>query len=48
MAPQMPCPPALAEAVPDICTDPAGFDRGAFHKDFDSQVLAFFRKTLSE
>ncbi len=44
----MPCPPALAEAVPDICTDPAGFDRGAFHKDFDSQVLAFFRKTLSE
>ena len=42
----MPCPPALAKAVPDICTDPAGFDRDSFHKDFDAQVLAFFRKTL--
>lgn len=42
----MPCPPALAKAVPDICTDPPGFDREAFHKAFDAEVLAFFRKTL--
>jgi predicted dienelactone hydrolase len=34
--------------VPDICTDPPGFDRAAFHKDFDARVLAFFRKTLGE
>ncbi len=44
----MPCPPALAKAVPDICTDPAGFDREAFHKDFNAQVLAFLRKALAE
>lgn len=43
-----PCPPALAKALPDICTDPPGFDREAFHKDFDAQVLSFFRKTLAD
>jgi predicted dienelactone hydrolase len=31
-----------------ICTDAPGFDRVAFHKDFHSDILAFFRKTLSE
>jgi predicted dienelactone hydrolase len=38
-----PCPPAWAKAQPEICADPAGFDRAAFHRDFDAQILAFFR-----
>lgn len=29
-----------------ICTDAPDFDRVAFHKDFHSDVLAFFRKNL--
>lgn len=43
-----PCTAAIAKAVPEVCTDPPGFDREAFHKDFDAQVLAFFRKTLAD
>lgn len=43
-----PCTAALAKAAPEVCTDPPGFDREAFHKDFDAQVLAFFRKTLAD
>jgi predicted dienelactone hydrolase len=43
-----PCPPALAEARPELCTDAQGFDRVAFHKEFDTKVLAFLRKGLVE
>src|SRR6516162_832114 len=38
-----PCPPPLATARPEICTDAPGFDRGAFHQQLDVDVLAFFR-----
>jgi predicted dienelactone hydrolase len=42
-----PCSPQLAMAVPRICTDePAGFDRAAFHRDFNASVVRFFRKHL--
>jgi predicted dienelactone hydrolase len=41
-----PCPEALATAAPDICTDAPGFDRAAFHRTFDAELLAFFRKHL--
>jgi predicted dienelactone hydrolase len=41
-----PCEPALAARLPEICTDAAGFDRIAFHKKFDANVLAFFRAYL--
>ena len=42
-----PCSPQLAAAVPRICTDnPAGFDRAAFHRDFNADVIAFFRAHL--
>lgn len=41
-----PCMPAVAKVAVEFCTDPQGFDREAFHKDFNIQVLAFFRKTL--
>jgi len=41
-----PCLPALARELPEICTDRPGFDRVAFHRQFDVEVLAFFRKRL--
>ena len=41
-----PCSPAMAHALPEICRDPAGFDRVAFHRDFNARVVAFFRRHL--
>jgi predicted dienelactone hydrolase len=42
----IPCTPALAKAVPEICTDAPDFDRVAFHERFNAEVLAFFRTHL--
>ena len=42
----IPCSPALAKNRPEVCTDAPGFDRGAFHKQFNADVLAFFRTHL--
>jgi len=42
-----PCPPALAKEVPQICVDASGFDRVAFHKQFNADVLAFLRTHLT-
>lgn len=44
----LPCSPALRESKPEICGDRAGFDRAAFHADFNAQVLAFFRQHLGQ
>jgi len=41
-----PCTPALAQAVPFICHDPEGFDRAAFHDEFNPSVIAFFKARL--
>jgi predicted dienelactone hydrolase len=41
-----PCTAALAAMVPDICRDPAGFDRAAFHREFNPAVVAFFKAKL--
>ena len=41
-----PCPPAMAQAVPELCTDASGFDRAAFHKEFNAAVIAFFQQHL--
>jgi predicted dienelactone hydrolase len=41
-----PCAPALAKGSPRVCTDRPGFDRAAFHKAFNANVLSFFRKRL--
>jgi predicted dienelactone hydrolase len=41
-----PCSPEETAEFSRICTDAPGFDRVAFHKDFHSDVLAFFRKEL--
>jgi predicted dienelactone hydrolase len=41
-----PCPLVLIKEDPDVCVDAPGFDRVAFHAEFDADVLAFFRKWL--
>ena len=41
-----PCPPALRESARDICTDPAGFDRSAWHRSMNAAITLFFRQSL--
>jgi predicted dienelactone hydrolase len=41
-----PCTKALESVAPEICRDPAGFDRVAFHREFNAAVVAFFRAKL--
>jgi predicted dienelactone hydrolase len=41
-----PCTSALAARVPEICRDPAGFDRAAFHREFNAAVVAFFKAKM--
>jgi predicted dienelactone hydrolase len=42
-----PCSQQLATAIPRICTDVPGFDRTAFHRDFNARVVQFFREHLA-
>ncbi|HXQ04733.1 MAG TPA: hypothetical protein VN831_08260, partial [Bradyrhizobium sp.] len=47
-----PCSPQLAANLPRFCTDPPGFDRTAFHRNFQrlritkkaQEILAAMRK----
>jgi hypothetical protein len=41
-----PCPPKHLSTLTQFCVDPHGFDRDAFHKRFNADVIAFFRKHL--
>jgi predicted dienelactone hydrolase len=41
-----PCSAALQSIAPDICRDPDGFDRIAFHREFNAAVVAFFKAKL--
>ena len=41
------CPPALAPTYPDLCTDPNGFDRAAFHKEFNAAAVKFLQDNLN-
>ena len=41
-----PCSEALARQVPQICTDDPSFDRASFHRDFNREVVVFFKRTL--
>jgi predicted dienelactone hydrolase len=41
-----PCPPALVAELPYICKDAGGFDRAAFHRQFNADALAFFQTQL--
>lgn len=39
---------ALARLLLPICKDPRGFDRKAFHEQFNASVVAFFDKSLRD
>jgi predicted dienelactone hydrolase len=41
-----PCSDALAAAAPAICQDAPGFNRAAFHKEFNAEVVKFFSTKL--
>jgi predicted dienelactone hydrolase len=41
-----PCSEAMARMVAEICQEHGGFDRAAFHRAFDRDVVAFFERTL--
>jgi len=41
-----PCSEALTKQAPQICSDDANFDRAEFHRDFNRQVVAFFKTRL--
>jgi predicted dienelactone hydrolase len=41
-----PCSPQFAANLPRLCTDPPGFDRAVFHRDFDASIVVFFREHL--
>jgi predicted dienelactone hydrolase len=41
-----PCSAGLKSVAPDICRDPAGFDRAAFHREFNAAVVDFFKAKL--
>lgn len=40
------CPEAMRASLSEICTDPNGFDRAAFHERLNSAVSAFFQEHL--
>lgn len=42
-----PCSDALAKIAPQICTSAPGFDRAAFHKDFNKALAEFFKAQLA-
>jgi predicted dienelactone hydrolase len=41
-----PCTAMAEQFAPEICRDPAGFDRAAFHQQFNSAVVAFLKAKL--
>jgi predicted dienelactone hydrolase len=43
-----PCSPTLATKRPELCTDGPSFDRAAFHKQFDADVVTFLRTHLAK
>jgi predicted dienelactone hydrolase len=42
-----PCSEALASVATMLCSDPPGFDRVAFHRDFNRAVVTFFAAQLA-
>jgi predicted dienelactone hydrolase len=38
---------SLISTIPAFCTDAPGFDRAAFHKQFNAEVIRFFKSKLS-
>jgi len=44
----VPCTSDMLRSGVEICSDRPGFDRVAFHTDFNAQVIAFFRQHLEQ
>ena len=44
----LPCSPALAKNRPELRADAPGFDRVAFHKQYNADVLGFLRTHLTQ
>jgi predicted dienelactone hydrolase len=42
-----PCRPERVKSAPEVCADPAGFDRTAFHREFNASLVVFFRQHLA-
>jgi len=45
-SPSSPAARKMAKRAPAVCQDVAGFDRQAFHREFNSAVVAFFKAKL--
>jgi len=41
-----PCSPGMAAELPDLCRSAPGFDRAAFHRDLNAEVVRFFEGAL--
>ena len=42
-----PCTEKFAAELPRLCADPPGFDRAAFHRDFNAAIVSFLRDHLA-
>lgn len=42
-----PCSEGLAATKPEICSDANGFDRVAFHSEFNAEIVRFFQTRLA-
>ena len=42
-----PCTEKFAAELPRLCDDPPGFDRTAFHRDFNADIVSFLRDNLT-
>lgn len=40
------CNPGMAAQMPELCHSAPGFDRAAFHRTLNAEVVRFFRETL--
>lgn len=43
----VPCAPGMSAAAPELCRSNPGFDRAAFKRDFNREVVGFFVRELS-
>ncbi len=43
-----PIPEVVARSIPEIASDPEGFDRAAFHDVMNSTIVTFFKQALSD
>jgi len=43
-----PIPEVVAQSIPEIASDPEGFDRAAFHDVMNSTIVTFFKQVLSD